>query len=440
MPTSSNTELSEAENETCSLCGLRSICGGLGYVRYNLSIDHPQFGQLFRCPNSPTDPQRMKRLRTLGNLDAFADKTFEVFRTDLPGMTPTQTQSLQSALTAAQTYATKPEGWLLLEGTYGCGKTHLAAAVGNERLRYEDAVLFITTPDLLDHLRSTYGADSEAGYDEMFDRLRNAPLMILDDLGVENPSAWAQEKLFQLLNHRYSRQLPTVITTNADLDMLDPRIRSRLLDDTIIHRIRISAPDYRTPVQSQRDELSSLALYNSMTFENFDVRTGLTPEERQNLERAFALAHSYGDAPQGWFVLLGNYGSGKTHLAAAIANAQQEVGRQVVFITAPDLLDYLRVTFSPNSSGSFDRRFQAVRNAPLLVLDDLSTESATAWAKEKLFQLLNHRYVAKLPTVITTSSTMEKIDERIRARLMDRRLCTPFGITAPSYSSRTTRK
>jgi DNA replication protein DnaC len=222
--------------------------------------------------------------------------------------------------------------------------------------------------------------------------------------------------------------------------MLDPRIRSRLLDDTIIHRIRISASDYRTPVQSQRDELSSLALYNSMTFENFDARTGLTPEERQNLERAFALARSYADAPQGWFVLLGNYGSGKTHLAAAIANAQQEIGRQVVFITAPDLLDYLRVTFSPNSSGSFDRRFQTVRNAPLLVLDDLSTESATAWAKEKLFQLLNHRYVAKLPTVITSSSTIEKIDERIRARLADRRLCTVFAITAPSYSSRTSRK
>ncbi len=442
MPTSSNTDLSAAEtaeNETCSLCGQRSICGGLGYVRYDLPVDHAQFGQLFRCPNSPADSQRVKRLRTLGNLDAFADKTFANFNADLPMLTPMQAQSLRIALSATQTYAAKPEGWLLLEGTYGCGKTHLAAAVGNERLRSEDAALFITTPDLLDHLRSTYGADSETGYDEMFDRLRNAPLLILDDLGVENPSAWAQEKLFQLLNHRYSHMLPTVITTNADLDMLDPRIRSRLLDDNVIHRIRISAPDFRTPSQNQRDELSSLPMYRSMTFESFDTRTGLTPDDRQNLERAAAAAQSYADEPQGWFLLLGNYGSGKTHLAAAIALMQQERGKQVVFITAPDLLDYLRVTFSPNS-GSFDRRFQTVRSAPLLVLDDLSTESATAWAKEKLFQLLNHRYVAALPTVITSSSTIEKIDERIRARLMDRRLCTIFGITAPSYSSRISRK
>ncbi|MFN8451790.1 MAG: ATP-binding protein [Anaerolineae bacterium] len=435
MQTTSNTE-----SDICSLCGRESLCGGLGYVRYELPVDHPQFGQLFRCPNSPADPERLKRLRTLGNLDAFADKTFDTFRTDLPMLTPTQAQSLQAALNAAQTYAAKPDGWLLLEGTYGCGKTHLAAAVGNARLQVEDVVLFITTPDLLDHLRNTYGADAELGYDEMFDRLRNAPMLILDDLGVENPSAWAQEKLFQLLNHRHSRGLPTVITTNADIDMLDPRIRSRLLDDTIIHRIRISAPDYRTPVQSQRDQLSSLPLYAGMTFDNFDARTGLTPDDRQNLERVYSAARSYAQLPQGWFVLLGNYGSGKTHLAAAIANVQQDRGNMVVFITVPDLLDHLRTTFSPGSSVTFDRRFQTVRGVPLLVLDDLSTESATAWAKEKLFQLLNHRYVGGLPTVITSSSTIEKIDERIRTRLMDRRLCTVFAITVPSYTSRTYRK
>ncbi len=435
MQTSSNID-----DAPCSLCGRQSICGGLGYVRYDLPVDHPQFGQLFRCPNSPADPQRLKKLRTIGNLDAFADKTFAAFRSDVPGLTPTHQQSLQAALNAAQMYAANPDGWLLLEGTYGCGKTHLAAAVGNERLQYEDAVLFITTPDLLDHLRNTYGPQSELGYDEMFDRMRNAPLLILDDLGVENPSAWAQEKLFQLLNHRYSNRLPTVITTNADLEILDPRIRSRLLDDTIIHRIRISAPDYRTPVQNRRDELSSLSLYAGMTFENFDARTGLTPEDRQNLERAVLVARSYASAPQGWLALVGTYGCGKTHLAAAIANMQQDQGAAVTFVTVPDLLDYLRVTFSPNSTGSFDRRFATVRNAPLLILDDLGMESATAWAKEKLFQLLNHRFMASLPTVITSSTQVEDMSERLRTRLLDRRRCVVYAITAPSYASRMYRK
>ncbi|HLU11961.1 MAG TPA: ATP-binding protein, partial [Oceanobacillus sp.] len=256
-PISSNTE------EICSICGQRDLCGGLGYVRYDLPVEHPDFGKLFRCPNNRyVDPERRERLRKLGNLDAFTDKTFDTFKTDLPMLTPTQRQSLEMALNVARSYANNPDGWLLLEGTYGCGKTHLAAAVGNARLDFEDAVLFITTPDLLDHLRNTYSASAELGYDEMFDRVKNAPLLILDDLGVENPSGWAQEKLFQLLNFRHSRRMATIITTNVDLEMLDPRVRSRLLDESVIRRVRITAPDYRTPVQSQNDQLSNLALYH----------------------------------------------------------------------------------------------------------------------------------------------------------------------------------
>src|SRR5690606_28150228 len=253
-------------------------------------------------------------------------------------------------------------------------------------------------PDLLDHLRGTYGPSSEIGYDEMFDRVRNAPLLILDDLGVENPSHWAQEKMFQLLNYRYSRRMPTVITTNADLDMLGPRVRSRLLDESMIHRVRITAPDFRTPVQSQRDRLSNLTLYSDMTFDNFDVSTNAVPEDRQNLERALAVARSYAQSPQDWLVFMGAYGSGKTHLAAAIANELQQRGTEVVFVTVPDLLDYLRMTYNPGTTTTFEGRFQAVRNASVLFLDDLGTESATPWAKEKLFQIINHRYVARLPT------------------------------------------
>jgi DNA replication protein DnaC len=68
-----------------------------------------------------------------------------------------------------------------------------------------------------------------------------------------------------------------------------------------------------------------------------------------------------------------------------------------------------------------------------LILDDLGTESATPWAREKLFQLLNYRYAARLPTVITTFSTLEELDERLASRMEDSSRCTVHGITAPSY-------
>ncbi|HIP97593.1 MAG TPA: ATP-binding protein, partial [Anaerolineae bacterium] len=103
------------------------------------------------------------------------------------------------------------------------------------------------------------------------------------------------------------------------------------------------------------------------------------------------------------------------------------------FITVPDLLDHLRATFSPTSLVSYDKRFEEVRTAPLLILDDLGTQSATAWAAEKLYQIFNYRYNARLPTVITTADEIEAIDPRLRSRILDPGRCTVFAIEAPAY-------
>jgi DNA replication protein DnaC len=103
-------------------------------------------------------------------------------------------------------------------------------------------------------------------------------------------------------------------------------------------------------------------------------------------------------------VLIGLYGCGKTHLAAAIANRRMSMYHErSVFMVVPDLLDYLRAAFNPMSTAPLDVRFDEIKRAPLLILDDLGMESATPWAREKLFQLLDYRYAARLPTVFTTS-------------------------------------
>jgi DNA replication protein DnaC len=137
---------------------------------------------------------------------------------------------------------------MVLIGGVGVGKTHLALAIANVALDAEIVVLFATVPDLLDHLRATFDPSANGPvYDELFERMRNAELLILDDLGVQRGSSWADEKLFQLLNHRYTRRLPTVITMNEKAwTYLDDRLQSRLSDQSFVEIVGFKgAQDYR---------------------------------------------------------------------------------------------------------------------------------------------------------------------------------------------------
>ncbi|GAB5493317.1 MAG: hypothetical protein Phog2KO_35320 [Phototrophicaceae bacterium] len=415
------------------------ICKGLGVITLGVQPDDKRFGKFFRCPNNPLeiDHDRHQRMRRLSNLDAFQDKSFDNFEVDILGYTEKDVLSLQMAFNAAQNYAENPDGWLLLEGQYGCGKTHLAAAVGNRRLEKGDMVLFITTPDLLDHLRASFAPNSASTYDETFERLRETGVLIIDDLGVENPSEWAKEKLFQLLNHRYSHRKPTIITTNRELDSLDPRIRSRLLDVNVIHHLSIHAPDYRNAQPNSSDQLlSRLPMYAQMTFDTFDIDNNVTVEEHQRLTNAARIAFEYAQKPVNWLLFTGQYGSGKTHLAASIANFRRNQGDEVVLLTAPDLLDYLRTTFAPDSNVTFDTLLTRLRNVPLLILDDLGTEASKPWAQEKLFQLLDYRYVSRLPTVVTTVKKLSEINPRLVSRLVDQRVCRMIEVDVQSYAMR----
>jgi DNA replication protein DnaC len=414
------------------------ICGGVGYLRRDLPVGHPEFGriQICACREGQLKQQVRNDLYQMSNLDELTHLTFENFEPrGQIGMGPAQADSLERAYNHARQFAGKLEGWLVLQGNYGSGKTHLAAAVANFVVDIGVPTLFLTVPDLLDSLRFSYN-NPESSFEERFEDIRRSPLLIMDDFGTENATPWAQEKLFQILNYRYINNLPLLITTNLSLNQLEGRIRSRLQDPELVTRVNILAPDYRRPMDDTgHSELSSLAMLSERTFGNFSLRENenLEKEERKKLESAFKAAQKFAENPQGWLVLQGDYASGKTHLAAAIANYRSGEGIPPLFIMVPDLLDHLRATFSPESTVSYDRRFDEVKTTPLLVLDDLGTQSMTPWVKEKLYQLFNYRYNGGLSTVITTADTLSEIDPRIRSRMLDRRICRIYAITAPPY-------
>jgi DNA replication protein DnaC len=432
-PTTSNTKTSTSLGDPAC-----PHCGGAGYLRRDLPIEHPNFGRLeiCTCRNVMVSQQVRQRLFSLSRLDDLNSLTFETFQPrGRIGLGELHSNSLELAYNRSRQYAGNLQGWLLIMGGYGCGKTHLAAAIANFAVGMGVPTLFLTVPDLLDTLRFAYDAENVT-FEQRFEEIRSASLLVLDDFGTQNATEWAQEKLFQIINYRYINHLPLVVTTNLALDQIEPRIRSRLQDPELVSIVRMQAPDYRRPMDDTgHPELSSLGLHANQTFGNLSNRAdeGLNPGEVKTLEKAIQAAHAFAEKPHGWLVFLGSYGSGKTHLAAAIANYRASLGNPPLFIVWLDLLDHLRATFSHDSKVSYDRRFEEIRTAPLLVLDDLGTQTMTPWVRDKLHQLINYRYNAELATVITTADELEKMDARILSRMLDQRLCTIHGITVPAY-------
>src|SRR5215218_6287581 len=135
-------------------------------------------------------------------------------------------------------------------GGVGIGKTHLAVAVMNELMaRKRVPSLFVTVPEFLDNLREAYmipGRD----LDEWMDTVKNADLLILDDLGSERPTEWVRERLFVIVNHRYREALPTLFTSNIgpkDLaSQLGERTASRII--AMCDWISLEGEDFREAV------------------------------------------------------------------------------------------------------------------------------------------------------------------------------------------------
>jgi DNA replication protein DnaC len=131
----------------------------------------------------------------------------------------------------------------------------------------------------------------------------------------------------------------------------------------------------------------------------------------------------------------GGVGTGKTHLAVAVMN--ELIRRKRVpslFVTVPELLDNLRETY--NKPGrNLDEWMDAVQNADFLVLDDLGSERATEWVRERIFVMVNHRYREALPTVFTSNigpkDLAQQLGERTASRIIA--MCDWIALEGEDY-------
>lgn len=208
-------------------------CLGRGYISTpGLPVGHPQFGKAIACEQCR--PQVESFFESLDVTDANRD-----------------------AISEGVAMALKPAGWLILKGTRGVGKTAIATAIlsGVNRRHtnpYQAAAL-------LDFWRSRIDVGD---FSETFGGMCQLPFFVIDDLAAVRPvepgrgdsstTPWALERLTVLLDHRYARRLPTVITTDRnEIEMahiVGPRIADRVFDQHsgLCTVIPITGPSRRT--------------------------------------------------------------------------------------------------------------------------------------------------------------------------------------------------
>ena len=401
------------------------ICGGAGYVRLARPVGDPEFGQVRPCGCQQTQQaartaQRLQRLSNLGPLS-------QVRLTVEEALTEPQASACRYADEAGAA-----DGWLLLVGPPGSGRTRLAAELANRRIADSREALYFVAADLLDRLRSAVYATESSGlsYELLFEHVRDVPFLILDDLDYVSPTDWAREKLHQLLNHRRSSDLHTVLI--AESPSLEPVGLQAMLTDRVT-RLDLSLDTTAEASQRYR-QFGGMTrdILQEYRFDNFREH-GLGGEaDVVNLPMVRQHVEEWTAQPSGWLVMVGETGVGKTHLAAAAAAQRLHAGDSVCFAVVPELLDALRASYS-RGDVSFEALFAFVKNVDLLVLDDLGAQQTTDWANDKIYQLCGYRYTRALSTVITMNDLPDEFPPRLASRIMDTQRNLALRLNASDY-------
>lgn len=120
------------------------------------------------------------------------------------------------------------------------------------------------------------------------------------------------------------------------------------------------------------------------------------------------------DVHQKGLYLCGNFGCGKTYLIAATFNELAKEGVKSAIVFWPEFLNSLKASFNSEIKSEFKNKYNQVKKAPLLLIDDLGAESVTPWARDEILcPLLQYRMDEKLPTFFTSNLNLETLEKHL---------------------------
>ncbi|MDA1651003.1 ATP-binding protein [Bacillus cereus group sp. TH160LC] len=194
--------------------------------------------------------REIDKLFSISNLgERFKKSTFEAFR---------EREGSATAAQIAQKYVNEFKQWngesLMIWGDPGNGKTHLAAAIANELSKQGFIIVFQSVPELLQRIRSTFNSDNKENETQIMRALLECDLLILDDIGAEKTTEWVEEKLFNVIDGRYRKELPTLYTSNLQPKELQNQVGKRSYDRMVETSLTVAnkATSYRREIAKQR--------------------------------------------------------------------------------------------------------------------------------------------------------------------------------------------
>ena len=176
----------------------------------------------------------------------------------------------------------------------------------------------------------------------------------------------------------------------------------------------------------ERAKIEKIAPIDECTFESFDTNyypeemDGVCPKKKAEIikENCKRYATSFTKRSKS-LLFMGNTGLGKTHLSLAIANVVINRGYSVIYGTAQNILRDLQ---NENFGRTDNLRYfeNEILSTDLLIIDDLGTEFKNQFTVSCLYNIINSRLCAKLPTIISTNYTFEELEEKYDQRITSR--------------------
>ena len=182
--------------------------------------------------------------------------------------------------------------------------------------------------------------------------------------------------------------------------------------------------------KTNRDQANRLETYADLgnlsdrTFKTLRPRWRSGTADPDSMENGVRIAKEFAKDPSGWLVITGPVRTGKSHLAAAITNQCKSRGKPAKFVSAMDIADIAMSLDRWSDGEDAEVKWDALINAPILVVDDFGAQYSNARVEARLDQLLTVRATGQTPTAVVLARPCQELPDRFAQRLNDQELCT----------------